>query len=177
MTNPYAPPPSQPGSQPEQARDARRERRTAFRDDPRAEPQAHDRPAAPPPTPPSPEVVRATTRRVLASTGVTTAALLSTALPLPWQAAGAVLSLLAVLLGVRALRAVRRAGLRRPLMPVVVAGLAVACLYLVSSLGVLATWPLQTQRQECLDRALTLAARDSCEADFREGIQRFGSGQ
>lgn len=166
MTNPYAPPPQRPDVEPDRRRtpDAGHDER----------PGADG--GAPAPPKPSPETVRAVTRSVLRATGVTMAALLSTALPLPWQAAGTVLALAGVVLGVRALRAVRRAGLRRPLMPVVVASLAIAGLYLVSSLSVLATWPLQTQRQECLERALTVASRDACEAQFREAIERFSSG-
>lgn len=120
---------------------------------------------------PTPDQVRTASRRTFAAAGFTFGALVTTALPLPGPAFGAVLAVAALVTGIRALVAVLSAGLQRSLLPVVAVGLALALLYLVSSLGVIATWPIQQERQDCLARALTVSARDACEEDYREAIE------
>jgi hypothetical protein len=92
---------------------------------------------------------------------------------LPGPALGAAFALAAVVLGIRALVSVVSAGLQRSLLPVVTIGLAMALLYLVGSLSLIATWPIQQERQDCLARALTVSARDACHADYREAIERL----
>lgn len=170
MTNPYAPPPpSQQGGPRSPLSEAGRNREqepegpsTSGRGGPDA-----------PRRRPSPQETRTTTRRVLAAAGCALGALVTTALPLPWPALGVLFSLGALVLGMRALFAVRAANLTRSLMPVVAMTLVVGLLYLLASLGVVATWELQEERQGCLEQALTVSARDSCESAFREGLDRL----
>lgn len=164
MGNPYAPPP-------ERSRGAGA---------PSGPPSAQEPVARPPsgtgPTPPerpgaTPDQVRTAGRGVLRFGLTTMGALVATSLPLPWQAAGAVLSVLAVVLGVRAARAVwRTPPLRRPLLPLLVVGFAVAGASLVTSLTVVATWPIQQAYQDCLGRALTVSARQTCDTEFRDAL-------
>lgn len=99
------------------------------------------------------------------------AALVATGLPLPWQVLGTVLSFTALAYGVAALRAVWRAGLRGMLVAALTIGLAVSATFLVSSLAMLATWPIHAERQACLARALTVAARDACEEQYRQTLE------
>jgi hypothetical protein len=118
---------------------------------------------------PSPEVVAAG-RSVLAFGLLTIGVVLATGLPLPWQVLGMALCMVALVQGVRALRAVLRAGARR-MLPAVTIGLAVCALFAVSSVSVLATWPVQVARQDCLERALTISARETCEAEYRQALE------
>jgi hypothetical protein len=118
---------------------------------------------------PSPEVVAAG-RSVLTFGLLTIGVVLATGLPLPWQVLGMALCVVALVQGVRALRAVLRAGARR-MLPAVTIGLSVCALFAVSSASVLATWPVQVARQECLERALTISARDACEAVYRQTLE------
>ena len=101
---------------------------------------------------------------------LTIGVVLATGLPLPWQVLGMALCVVALVQGVRALRAVLRAGARR-MLPAVTIGLAVCALFAVSSVSVLATWPVQVARQDCLERALTISARETCEAEYRQALE------
>lgn len=118
---------------------------------------------------PSPEVVAAG-RSVLTFGLLTIGVVLATGLPLPWQVLGMALCVVALVQGVRALRAVLRAGARR-MLPAVTIGLSVCALFAVSSGSVLATWPVQIARQECLERALTISAREACEVEYRQALE------
>jgi len=109
-------------------------------------------------------------RSVLTFGLLTIGVVLATGLPLPWQVLGMALCLVALVQGVRALRAVLRAGARR-MLPAVTIGLAVCALFAVSSVSVLATWPVQVARQDCLERALTISARETCEAEYRQALE------
>ncbi len=117
------------------------------------------------------EVARALRRRLLLFSATTIGALLATSLPLPWQVLGGALSAAAVVLGVLTIRAVWRTPLRRSLLPVLVIGLAIATMYLTSSLAVVATWPIQVERQRCVERALTVSAREACEEQYRAALE------
>ena len=99
------------------------------------------------------------------------ATLVTAALPLPWQAAGLAFAVVTVVVGVRALQAAWRAGLRT-LVPLLGVGLAFAMLMSVALGAILALWPLQVERQDCLRDALTISARETCEADFQESLQQ-----
>lgn len=98
------------------------------------------------------------------------ATLVTAAMPLPWQAAGLAFAVATVVVGIRALQAAWRAGLRT-LVPLLGVGLAFAMLMSVALGAMLALWPLQVERQDCLRDALTISARETCEADFQESLQ------
>jgi hypothetical protein len=135
------------------------------------------RPRPAPPRPrPSPEQVRAAGRRTLAATSATLATLVVTSLPLPWPALGVPLSIGAVVLGIRALLAARAAGLQRSVMPLLAVGLVLSLLYVVYSLSILATWSIHQDRHDCLARAVTVSARDACDAEFQEEVRYLVTG-
>lgn len=171
MKNPYAPPPPAQEAEPRAAESLRRLDRETPQDRPpvpggRGRPVRSRRRA-------SPAEVRVISRRVFAAAGCALGALVTTALPLPWPALGVLLSIGALVLGVRAWLAVRGTNLTRSFMPVVAMSLVVGLLYLASSISVVITWPLQQERQDCLRQALTVSAHDACETDFREGLDRL----
>ena len=133
-------------------------------------PHAQHRPAPAPPNPPDPEDVRRASRRVMDFGLLMLATLVTAAMPLPWQAAGLAFAVATVVVGIRALQAAWRAGLRT-LVPLLGVGLAFAMLMSVALGAMLALWPLQVERQDCLRDALTISARETCEADFQESLQ------
>ena len=95
---------------------------------------------------------------------------MTNALPLPFQAASLGFVLAAIVLGIRALFAARRAGLRGLLVSALAIGLAFTSLLLVSIVALLALWPMQLERQQCLQQAQTLAATSGCQADFQRTL-------
>lgn len=109
-------------------------------------------------------------RRVRLFALVSLLGLLSTGLPLPWQLGAPVLAVVAVVLGVRALSAARRAKLRGLVVVAVSAGIGFSVMIVVVFTSVVALWPLQYELQECERRALTVSARHACEASFEQGV-------
>jgi hypothetical protein len=97
-------------------------------------------------------------------------------LPLPWRVAMLVFLGGAAWAGVRALVAVGSARIRGGLLPMLTAGLVLTGILLLGALGSLATWPLETARQDCLRGALTRTATAACERDYREGLQELSGG-
>lgn len=177
MGNPYAPPPRDrpPTATPPPPAPPPRDRPPTYRpvEPGRAPAGRRGLPPEPPPEP-TPEEVRAAVRPVRVVGLLSMVAFASSAfLPLPWQLAGLVLAVVAMVLGVRALRLVWSTGLRRALAAPLVIAMAFSGLVLVSSSSVLATWPIQMRHQECLERALTVSARDACEAEYREAVESY----
>lgn len=99
------------------------------------------------------------------------AGLATSALPLPWQVASLGFTLTAIVVGIRALRRIRRPGRRDPISPLLVFGLMFAVLMTLSTVGTLMLWPVQMARQECLSTAVTISAREQCEADYEAGLR------
>ena len=175
MDNPYAPPGDDP--RPESERDGRRpaDDRAGPTPGPQLPTERRDQPARPPgPTPPlrpmDPDVARSTTRLVLDFTLLVLAALLTMMLPLPWQLGSLVFAVAGLVVGVRALRKVWRSSLRQQLAPLLLFGVAFAALMILSMSAMLAFWPAQVARQECLGRAVTIDATEQCEIDFQESL-------
>lgn len=120
---------------------------------------------------PDPEAARAASRHIMHFGLLLLAAVVTSTLPLPWQAASLVFIVAALVVGIRALRSVWRAGLRGVLVPMLAIGLAFTALMSVSMASLLALWPVQLERQECLQGALTIAARESCQVDFQHTLE------
>ena len=80
------------------------------------------------------------------------------------------LAVVAVVLGVRALVAARRAKLRGLLVVAVSAGIGFAMMILVVFTSVVALWPLQYELQECQRQALTVSAQHACGSAFEQGV-------
>ena len=120
---------------------------------------------------PDPEAARAASRRVLHFALLLLAGVITSALPLPWQAASLGFVVAALVAGVRALSSVWRAGLRGVLVPMLAIGLAFTALMSIALASLLALWPVQLERQQCLAGALTIAATEKCQVDFQTTLE------
>lgn len=99
------------------------------------------------------------------------ASLFSLALPLPWQLATIAFAVGAVVTGIRALLAARRAGRGSNLGPLLVVGIALTAMVAMSALSSAVVYDLSVARQECLGRALTTSATETCETSFRQSVE------
>ncbi|MGJ7440175.1 hypothetical protein [Aquipuribacter sp. MA13-6] len=107
---------------------------------------------------------------------------LTRTLPLPWRLAGLVFSVLALVQGIRALRAVRahRTGNRDGLPPgptggvLVLVGVVVAVVLTVVQVAMLAAYPLVQDQESCRDRALTRTALERCDDELFDRIEQLG---
>ncbi|WP_199424672.1 hypothetical protein [Actinotalea solisilvae] len=136
------------------------------------------RPPAPPrppvqPARSDPEAVRRASRQVMHFGLLLLGTLVVSPLGLAGQVASLALAVAAVVVGIRALLAVWRAGVRGALVPVLGVGLGFALVLVLSLATMLALWPLQAELQECLGDALTISAREQCQDDFQENLQRM----
>ena len=182
MSNPYAPPDDRPthGAAPASG--------THERDDPEPGPAQQQgpqagwglppaqRPVAPPPheTPaPDPEQVAAITRSARTFAALMLAAVLTSSFPVPWQAAGLAFTVLALVVGARALVRAVRARVRGALTGMLIGGVGLAAFWLVVSSAMALMWPLYLDRQECLAGALTISARQECETRFKESVDEW----
>ncbi len=128
------------------------------------------------PAPDSP-IMRATSRRVLHFLALLLASVVTSSLPLPWQAASVVFLLVALVVGVRALVLAWRGGVRGGLAVMLGVGVGMAGFVGLGMLSLLALWPEQLERQECLAGAVTISATRACEAEFTRSVdQRLGRG-
>jgi hypothetical protein len=98
------------------------------------------------------------------------ATMATAALPLPLQAASLVFVVAALVVGIRALGSVWRAGVRGALVPMLAIGLAFTALLSVATAGLLALWPMQLDRQHCLQDALTISANAKCQTDYEHTL-------
>jgi hypothetical protein len=119
--------------------------------------------------------VRATSRRVLHFLAFLLASVVTSALPLPWQAASLVFVAVGIAVGLRALVLAWQGGVRGGLSAMLSVGVALACFVGLGMVSLLAFWPQQLDRQECLAGAVTISANRACEADFRRAVdERLG---
>ncbi|WP_213283909.1 hypothetical protein [Cellulomonas hominis] len=126
-----------------------------------------------PAPPPDPETL-ARVGRLVRHFGVwLVAGVAASLLPLPWQAATVLFLVGAVLAGARALRTVAVARLRGGLLPMLVGGLLLTGLLLAGMLSSLVAWGPVTDRQRCLEGALTESARATCERDYRQAVEQM----
>ena len=98
------------------------------------------------------------------------ASLLAAGLPWPARLVVALLAIATMVIGVRALAAVRRARLRGPVLAVTAGATLVAGLMAINILTALALWPLPLQAQQCSRNALTISAKNLCDAQFQQGV-------
>jgi hypothetical protein len=90
-------------------------------------------------------------------------------LPLPWQAAGVLFAVAALVVGVRGLVVAGRAR-TRGLLPLLAVGVVIALSWTLI-LGVqVALWPVQQDKQECLEGALTISATNACESQYEQDL-------
>lgn len=107
---------------------------------------------------------------------------LTRTLPMPWRVAGLVFSVLAVVQGVRALRAGRahRRSSRDGLAPTPTGGVLVLVLVLLAAgltvlqVVMLAAYPLVQEQEDCRERALTRTAMAACDDDLVDRLEELG---
>jgi len=107
---------------------------------------------------------------VLHFTLLVLASLVTASLPLPWQLGSLAFAVVGVVVGLRALGLVWRSGARDQLAPLLLFGLTFAVLMTVSMSAMLTFWPVQMARQECLESAVTIRAREQCEIAYQDGL-------
>lgn len=99
------------------------------------------------------------------------AAILLSVLNLPWKVASLAFLAAAIVTGIRALVTVVRGRVRGSLAGMLVLGLVFSGLFSLTLLVTFATWPLQMKEQECLQGALTISAKTTCQHEFERGLQ------
>lgn len=128
------------------------------------------RPATPPPDI-DPDDLRVVNRRVRTFVLLVVAALVTSTFRLPWQLGGLVFAAAALGVGVAALVAARKPGLRQQVAPLILVGLVFTGLMAASMSTTLLLWSAQVERQECLSTALTIGARQACENAYEDAVE------
>jgi hypothetical protein len=174
LGNPYAPPrPDEPG-RPAPERPAAGHDAVPGTTGPHgAEPRGARR--APDPEP-EPEGARRATRGALTFGLLMLAVVLVSAFRFPWRTAALAVAVVAIVVGVRALVAARRARVRGALVPVLGVGVGLATVIALQTVGTLAAWQVEADYQRCLDGAITLGAQERCETDRVQSIEGWVSG-
>jgi len=125
----------------------------------------------PPQPPPDPEAVRAATRPLSTIMLLMVATLLVANFPLPWQLGSLAFGAVAVVLGIRGLTGLVRAGLgRSPFVAMLAGGLMFTALTLLGIGSTVVLWSVQMERQTCLGNALTLAAEQECTQAYEDAL-------
>ena len=171
MGNPYAPkPPGTPPPDPSRFQPQ----------EPAPEDGAHLPAAGPAQAPPraprppvDPDAARVATRSVLHFGLLMLATLVTTTIALPWRLVSIAIALLALVVGIRALRRIWRAGLRGFLVVAMSAGLVMTFALALTNLAVIPVWQIEMDHQSCLDQAITLSATSTCESDYRTAITEY----
>ena len=126
------------------------------------------------PRPPvDPEAARYATRSVMHFGLLMLATLLTSSIALPWRLVSIAIGLLALVVGVRALRRVWRAGLRGFLVGAMSAGVVMTFALILTTLAVIPVWQIEMDHQSCLDEAITVVAKSSCESDYQTAITEY----
>lgn len=183
MGNPYAPkPPGTPPPDPRrfqpQAPATDDDGHLPTRTDPADGPPVHgpgpDSRAPHETRPPvDPDAARQATRSVMHFGLIMLASLLTTSLALPWRLVSVAIGLLALVVGIRALRRIWRAGLRGFIVVALSAGVVMTFALALTTLAVIPVWQIEMDRQSCLDEAITIAATTACESDYATAITEY----
>ncbi|WP_066464375.1 hypothetical protein [Sanguibacter suarezii] len=177
MGNPYAPKP--PGTPPP---DPRRFQPPAPAPEDGAHlPLAGDQATSPAPQgtprtprpPVDPDAARLATRSVMHFGLLMLATLLTSTIALPWRLVSVAIGLLALVVGIRALRRIWRAGLRGFLVVAMSAGVIMTFALALTTLAVIPVWQIEMDRQSCLNQAITLSATSTCESDYQRAITEY----
>lgn len=121
----------------------------------------------------SPEDAKALVRAAVQFSALVIASMLAAALPLPWLVLAPIVCVATLVMGVRTALAARRARARGSLYALLAAGGAITGFYLVGTASLLMFWPVTLERQQCLDRALTNAAQERCEAQYQDSLEGY----
>lgn len=97
-------------------------------------------------------------------------ALLSSQLPLPYTLVAPVFIIAAVWFGIIAIRRSWAISPRNLMTPMLLAGLVMALVMSFSVTTKFALWPIEMERQECVQYALTNTAKAECAADYEKAL-------
>ncbi|MBD8078279.1 hypothetical protein [Cellulosimicrobium arenosum] len=133
-----------------------------------------------PPGPPDPETSRVAVRRVLHFGLLLLVVVVVGTMPFPWRDVALLAAVAAIVAGVRAIVAARRARTRPLLVVALSLGLALSATIVLQSITSLLLWDVEAAYQECLDGAITVDATARCDAERTQGIEdwttRLGGG-
>ncbi len=101
------------------------------------------------------------------------AGVVSTTFPVPWQAANLAFGLGALVVGVWALVVAVRARVRGAMPGLLGVGVVVAAFWLLFSFAGLLLWSATSERQQCLDGALTQTARAQCDSGYTSDVDEL----
>lgn len=102
--------------------------------------------------------------------------LLAAQLPLPYTVAAPVLVIVALVLGVRALRRSWAISPRNLMTPMLIAGMVMTLMMSAAAVSKIAMWPVEMEHQECMRYAITNSAKDECAAAYQKALdERLGS--
>lgn len=101
--------------------------------------------------------------------------LLLSSVALPWRMLSVAVGVAALVVGVRALRIVWRAGVRGALVVVLSAGMLMTVVLGLSTLAVIPVWQIEMDRQTCVGQAITLTAESSCQTTYETAIDDYRS--
>lgn len=139
-----------------------------------AQPPRPARPAPREPRPPvDPDTARRATRSVMHFGLLMLGSLLTSSLALPWRLVSVVIALAALVVGVRALRRIWRAGLRGFLVVALSAGVVMTFALALTTLAVIPVWEIEMDRQSCLEEAITISATATCESDYKTALTEY----
>lgn len=124
-----------------------------------------------PPREVDPKLAEQGQRRLLHFAFLMLVGLLSSNLPLPWQILASLAYIAALVTGIRALISLWKAQVRGIALPMAIVGLIISGVLLATSLSLLALWPIQMERQDCLRRAVTISSEEQCEQDFEDSLK------
>lgn len=177
MSNPYAPPEPGTGAPPDRSTPPDRGAPPVPPGprDPARRPQ-RQQPAGPPPAPvrpPDPEALARARRLSWSFSLLLLASIVAGTFPVPWVLVSFVLVVATLVVGVRAVLAVNRAGsANAPLVAVLGVGLFLCVASLLGAVQLALTWDLQLERQQCAAEAITVSAQTGCAASFEKGVEQ-----
>lgn len=90
---------------------------------------------------------------------------------LPWRMLAAATGIATIVSGLVTLRACRRARVRGLTVVAIVVGIGLTALTVVATVAVAFIWDIETDRQECYDRAITSTARAECRQAYERSLQ------
>ncbi len=125
---------------------------------------------------PTPEEAAEVSRPVLHFGLFMLAAVIAMQLDLPWQLASLAFAVGAIIVGIRGLVRVFKKRIGGFIAALLIFGLALTGMLVLTSVGNLALWDEQMERQRCLNAAVTVAAQDACESAYTDAVEeRFGT--
>lgn len=123
-------------------------------------------------TPDNPATLRAS-RKVLWFGGLLLLTLFVQTLDLPWRLLTVLTGGAAAVFGVIALVAAWKARMRGLTIPAVVIGIVMSSVMALSTLLLLFIWQIEIDHQDCVNGAITVSARDTCDTTYQQDFEEW----